>query len=540
MGPSRADPRTGQILDADILFDDAFVRAWMYEFDVYGPTAMAEVKGPAFEEWMSAHPELVPAFLNEQLAAEKQDPERQSWAEVERELRDQGRCTCRYAAGMQRQLALAHHTLIATGIGEKKLPERIIGEAIKEIVTHEVGHTLGLRHNFKGSSWLTLDEIMRRRAETDEPTTASIMDYTPLLFFSGDDLEHVRHFITPTIGPYDDWAIEYGYATEKGKSEEELLKGIASRCTERALQYATDEDTRWVYSPDPLVNRYDLSDDPIAYAKARIALVDELMSNITEWALQDGEPRYHLTRAFNVLWSERISNLDYVSRLVGGQYFYRDNEGDPDARPPFVLVEPEKQRAALEYLGETVFTDEFFRVDPDLLNMLAPSRWSHWGSRTSSRLDYAIHENIRAMQTMSLLNLTAPAVLQRIYDGELKTDADDKFTAAELFTTLSESIWPQLDGRQRGSFTDTNPLISSIERNLQQAYLFIMLSSVQSRPGAAMSADLQSMMRLSLRELSEKIAETLANNEVDFASRAHLVECKSRIDRVLDATYQAR
>ena len=540
MGPSRADPRTGQILDADILFDDAFVRAWMYEFDVYGPTAMADVKGPGFREWMDEHPELVPAFLSEQFAAEEQDPEWQSREWLEHEMHDHGRCTCSYAAGMQRQLALAHHTLIATGYGQKKLPERIIGEAIQEIVTHEVGHTLGLRHNFKGSSWLTLDEIMRRRAETDEPTTASIMDYTPLLFFAGDDIEHVRHFTTPTIGPYDDWAIEYGYATEKGKSEAEMLKEIASRCTERELQYATDEDTQWVNSPDPLVNRYDLSDDPIAYAKSRIELVDKLMSNITEWALQDGQPRYHLTRAFNVLWSERINNLDYVSRLVGGQYFYRDNQGDPGARPPFVLVEPEKQRAALKYLGETVFTDGFFRVDPDLLNMLAPSRWSHWGSRTPSRLDFAIHENIRAMQTMSLLNLTAPVVLQRIYDAELKTNGDDKFTAAELITTLSDTVWPQLDGKRRGPFTDANPLISSIERNLQQAYLFIILSSANARPGSTMSADLQSMIRLSLRELSGKIEKTLGDSEVDFASRAHLVECKSRIDRTLDATYQAR
>ena len=540
-GPSRADPRTGQILDADIIFDDSFVRAWMYRFDVFGPSAMAEIKGPGFERWLAANPDLVPPFLKEQLAAEARDPERQRWAALEQKLQEQGQCTCRYGAGMQQQLALAFYAGIATGAGSKKLPERLIGEAIQEIVTHEIGHTLGLRHNFKASSWLSLDEIIRRRNETDEPTTASVMDYNPLLFFPGDEVEKVRHFISPTIGPYDEWAIEYGYGVPpQGKSDQDYLKEITSRCAQLPLQYATDEDTMWVYSPDPLSNRYDLSSDPIRYAQARTTLVEKLMGNVTEWALQPGEPRYYLTRAFNVLWAERLRNLDYVTRLVGGQHFYRDQQGDPDARPPFVLVEPARQRAGLKYLGETVFSDAFFRVSPDVLNMLAPSRWWHWGSEPSERMDYPIHDNIRAMQTWTLINLLAPPVLQRVYDAELKSNAEDKFTAAELIATLNNLVWPQVDTKAGGTYSDAKPLISSIERNLQRAHLFILLSSAQAMPGQTMNADLQSLLRLALRELSDQIGNTLENAKPDFASRAHLVECKSRIDRVLEAQFEAR
>lgn len=539
MGPSRADPRTGQILDADIIFDDSFVRAWMYQFDLYGPSAMSDALGPGFTQWLAAQPEVVPHFLKEQLARERQDPQLQATLEMEEHLHRLGRCTCSYARGMQQQLALLQYAAIATGSGAKRLPERLIGEAIREVVTHEVGHTLGLRHNFKASSWLTLEEIKRRRDHTDEPTTASVMDYNPLLFFAGDQVDKLRHLITPTLGPYDEWAIEYGYVVPKGK-EEDALRDIAKRGTERALNYGTDEDTMWVMSPDPLTNRYDMGDEPVKYAEARIALADGLLTNILEWAMQPGEPRYYLTRAFNTLWSERTRNLQYVARMVSGQYFNRDHHDDPDARPAFVLVEPERQRAALKYLSETVFNDEFFKVDPALLNLLAPTRWGHWGSDAPARLDFPVHDNIRALQVSSLLTVSAPPVLQRLYDAELKSAAADKFTVAELIATLRDQIWRQLAHGGGGPYTDARPYLSSVARNLQRLHLDVLLNSVQARPGETVSADVQAMMRLAVSELRDKIVERMKDTKLDFASRAHLSECSSRIERVLNAQFQAR
>ena len=543
MGPSRVDPRTGQILDADILFDDAFLRATMFEFNMFGPQAMSEMNGPGFDRWSREQGELVPpiaapAVENENDGAE--GPDGETWAALEEELHERGRCTCSYARGMQEQLAFLYNALLAEGFGPKKIPERLIGEALRETVTHEVGHTLGLRHNFKGSAWLSLKDILQRRSQTDEPTSASIMDYNPLLFFAGDEVEKVRHFTTPTIGPYDEWAIAYGYSVPGDKPEKDMLAEIAGRCAEPALQYATDEDTMWVFSPDPLVNRFDLSSSPIDFARSRVALTDKLLSNVTDWAVQDGEPMYFLTRAFNVLWFERVRTLDDVARLVGGQYFNRANRGDADAKPPFVLVEPAKQRAALQYLNETIFNDSFFPLKPDLLNRLAPSRWSHWGVTLPLRLDYPIHDRIRSEQESTLLTLMAPPVLERIYDAELKSDAPDKFTAAELITTLRDQIWHQLDDAPHGPSTDAAPLISSIARNLQREHLAILLAAARGQPGSLMPQDLHAMVCQALRELSGKIGRTLDQGGVDFASRAHLVESKSRIDRVLDAQFQAR
>ncbi len=539
--PSRVDPRTGQILDSDIIFDDSFARAWMYDFDLYGPTAMARFKGPDFQRWLEENPELAEGLWPAGAAsAPGFDGDAQMWSALEQKLHEEGTCTCQYAWGMQHELAVVQHAMIATGTGPKKLPERFIGGAIRQIVTHEVGHSLGLRHNFQGSYWLSMDEIKQRRNETDEPTTASIMDYTPLLFFADDEVETVRHFVTPTIGPYDHWAIEYGYASPQGQSEEDMLQAMARRGAEPALNYATDEDTRWIYSPDPRVNRYDLSSNPIDYARARIALTDKLLGSITEWALQDGEPRHYLTRAFENIFFERIRSLSYVPRIVTGQYFNRDHHGDPGARPAFELLDPALPRQALAFLGETAFNAEFFHVDPATLNMLAPTRWTHWGSDAPTRLDYPIRDRIQIAQVSTLMNLLAAPALQRVYDAELRSTAEDKFTAAEMVRTVRDTVWKELDGSAPGPFTDAQPFIGSLERNLQRDHLFAMLSYLRGRPGATVSKDLHAILALAMRELHEKIAHNLDSRELDFASRAHLEECRSRIERTLTAQFQAQ
>ncbi|HUU96110.1 MAG TPA: zinc-dependent metalloprotease [Phycisphaerae bacterium] len=490
---------------------------------------------------MDQHPELLPRFLSEPVDEPADEPAALRQI-AEAKLRASGRHVCSYAFGLQQQLAFVHNALLATGSG-KKTPEHFVGEAIREAVTHEVGHTLGLRHNFKASSWLTLEEIRRRRNEGDEPTSASVMDYNPLLFFAGDDPEKVRHFVTPTIGPWDYWVIEYGHRVpEKGKSEKEMLEEVASRCAEKGLDYATDEDTMWVFSPDPLTNRYDNSSDLVAWARSRIELCDRLTENIADWAIRKGESRYHVRQAFDQVWFEKGRNFEYVTRLVGGQYFHRDHKGDPDARPPFVLVDAETQRAALNLLKETLLTDTFFKFDPALLNQLAPSRWSHWGSRTSLELDYPIHDRIVGLQLVGLFDLLTPPVLQRVYDAELKSDDPNRFTAAELIRTLRDHIWSSAYEVGEGPYTDAKPFISSITRNLQQGYLDLMLIHAQARLGANFSLDLYVMIRSSLRELSDRIGQTLerAGSKLDFASRGHLVECKSRIDRVLEAQFSAR
>jgi hypothetical protein len=189
---------------------------------------------------------------------------------------------------------------------------------------------------------------------------------------------------SPTVGPYDLWAIEYGYkqpGREDG-DEKQMLAKIGSQGTKRENAYATDEDTMGLTSPDPTSNRWDMSDDPIAWSKMRIELADTLLKDIRKWAVKNDEPNHYLKETFATLMSEKSRNLLYVSRLVGGQMYSRNRAGDPEAKPALTLLDPKRQRAALAALSETVFRDDFFLADADLYNQLGSSRWMDWASST--------------------------------------------------------------------------------------------------------------------------------------------------------------
>ncbi len=543
MGPSRADPRTGQLLDADIIFDDSMVRFYMQDNDILGPHALSSNLGDQVVSFFRENPAFLPAGV--ELPPEDREllkpvsPAAETTVATHLDMHniagDARQCTL--GTGLRQQLAFAQ--LAAAASGTKKLPDRIIGEIIKDIVTHEVGHTLGLRHNFKGSSWLGIDEIKKRRDAGDEPTWSSVMDYNAYLYFPGDKIEKVRHLTSPTIGPYDYWAIEYGYSTPAaGKNEADHLASIAGKTNTRELAYATDEDVEGFASPDPSANRFDMGSDPVQWAKTRIELADELLKSVNDWGMKKDEPNYYFRNVYSTLVFERVRYIPFVAREVTGIYESRSRAGDANAPAPFTLIPPDKQRAALKFIGDTLFSESFFQADPDLLNKLGADRWLDWASNPAARTDYPVHAAVLSMQAGTLAALTNQVALQRVYDSEAKSNADDKFTAAELISTLRDSIWSELDDPAKTGGTDAKPMIGSFRRNLQQQYLQNMLSIAELKASIGVSPDVQNMIRYSLRELSTKISKTLdAKDKIDFATRAHLNEAKVRIDRVLDAPF---
>jgi hypothetical protein len=556
---SRTDPRTGQVLNAEIAFDDSMLRIYNEEFDVFGPGPAAATLGADVMSFLEQNPGFIP--MGQTLSQVKQTADRMNgpFAMDERNVPEGARpekpaaglrrmAMCNYAAGMQRELEMGNVLAGATG---RKIPERMVGEVIRMIITHEVGHTLGLRHNFKASSWLSIEEIKHRRDTSDDPTTASVMDYNPNLYFAGDDIEKVRHFCTPGIGPYDYWAIEYGYRTPgpQDGGEQQLLYKIASQCTQKENAYATDEDTTML-SPDPLTNRFDMGSDSLAWAKARLELCDAILKDIHKWGEKKAQPRHYLLESYAMVMGEKARNMLYVSRVPGGEYFNRNRIGDPDAKPPIVLVDPKQQRAAIKLLGETIFSDSYFTSDPELLNELVPSR--DWGldglGDVFVRVDFPVHQAISNLQAYALMNLCTPYVLQRVYDAQLKTKSDDKFTSAELLTSVRDVIWSELGITSSDrKYTDAKPMISSIRRNLQRQHLAYLLAAASTRIGGMMSPDLQSMVRYTLRDLGDRINELLAKAkqpdgdiQLDFATRAHLIECRDLIDKALDVQHVKR
>jgi hypothetical protein len=516
MGPSRVNPTNGQILDADIIFDADFLQAWKQEYETFTPQSIAQMTGgpldiQSFEE----------AFR------------------LQRHDHSSPHCQhCELSMGRSRDFAFGFTAIMAKegeGVNKEAERERLIVQGLKEVTMHEVGHTLGLRHNFKSSAMLALEDIHNPEKTRETGLTGSVMDYSPANI-APKGVKQGDYFST-TIGPYDKWAIEYGYKPiAAGSPEGELteLKKIAARSGESNLMYSTDEDTRGI-DPDPLSNRWDLGKDTLEYAKMRTKLIGDLWPTILERSVKEGEGFQQARRTFGVLLAQYGQSVYFASRNVGGVYVSRSHKGDKEAPPPFKVVEPQRQRDALSLLEEKVFSDKPFQFPPELLNYLAATRWDHWGSRPPLRVDYPVHETIAMWQERILTQLLSPLTLQRLYDSELKVAADqDAFTCAELIRRLTAVIFAEAEKMEGGQYTERKPAVSSLRRNLQRSYLQRL--SLIAMGNSSAPADVQAVAFAELKSLKDKIDKQLASNvQFDTYTKAHLQESSNRIAKVLDA-----
>ena len=508
IGPSRVNPLTGQILDADILISDVFIRSWQRQYKTY------------FDE----------------LAHERDHP-----------MDHTSHFQCQLASGLTRQMGFMASVLQARGLtGEDgELPEEFIGEALKTLTMHEVGHTLGLRHNFKSSTIYSLDDL---NDKTDEATVGSVMDYWGVNV--APEGKEQGHYYTPTVGPWDYWVVEYAYkpiAASNPEGELEALGKIASRVATPELSYGTDGD---VYSYqyrnlDPLVNVWDLGADPLEFAKQRREIVVNLWDKIADKVTKEGMGYQRVRQAFGRLLGEHANAMYFASRYIGGQYHHRDHRGDENGRLPFVPVPAAKQREALQFLKEHALSDKAFDFSADLLNSLAVTRWSDWGSSSgsSTRLDYPVHQIILSNQTFILGRLLYPNVLARIQDTELKfPKGEDVFTLPELFSGITDAVWVELDqnvGEKQWSNTDA--FISSFRRGLQREHLKQLIKLVLEADNGT-PEDARSLARLHLEEINTQIQGVLQNAQgrLDDYSLAHLQESQVRVAKALDASFQVQ
>ena len=510
MGPSRVNPTTGQILDADIIFDADFLQYWRMEYETYTPDSMAAITG--------RHADNDPRLV---------------LLPSDRRRHDGGCDQCR---GLASQFAFGAILLEAKdGEASKADLEQMVLQGLKETVMHEVGHTLGLRHNFKASSYLTLEELADPAKTAKTGLAASVMDYLPVNYAAKDQPQ--GDYFSQTIGPYDYWVIEYGYKPFSSSSQATELKKIASRSSEPALAYATDSDVRG-YDPDPLVNRFDLGKDPIAYARQRTDLIDDLFDNLIEQMTEEGEGYQRVRRAFNILLSMKGSAMHFAGRFIGGLYTHRDHRGDPNARPPFVVVEPKKQREALSLLEKEVFAPDAYDFPPNLYNHLAPSKWNHWGVDHLPRADYPVHEIILNWQDQILSQLLSSTTLDRLLDSELKVPAGkDAFTAAELLERLTASIFQETEKLNAGKFTNRKPAILSLRRSLQRKYLERLANLAMGNTSAP--DDCQAVAYLEMDALEARIRRVLSGKaQLDTYTKAHLTESAERIRKVREAKFQ--
>lgn len=378
--------------------------------------------------------------------------------------------------------------------------------------------------------------------ESHPDIAGSVMDYNPLNI--APDGRSQGNWQMTTIGPYDYWAIEYGYTTTGAKSpdkEVDALRAIAARSAEPGHDYATDED---IPIGDPLTNRWDSGSDPMVYARERIELCRKLKGEIIDRVVDEGASYAAARQGVDILLGSLGRAATYAANFVGGTYFHRDHRDDPDGRDPIVVVPVEKQREALALISDNLFAPDALEMPADLLSKLAPSRWSHWGADGAygEVASYPYHDRVLSMQSWSLYRLMSPGTLRRVMDNELAIpEGEDALTIPELFQELTGSIFAELEQGPGAGHTNRKPFLTGMRRNLQREYVS-HLTDLSLRPdGGYFPRAARTQAWYELRGLEKRLGNVLDGSSganLDDYSRAHLEETHERITRALEASFQ--
>ena len=533
IGPSRKNPQTGEIYDADILVDSGWLNyfEWQYEtFVEEGQDYLAQRDGLAPSE-----PLTVQGLL---------ERAREKYGEIEPSLDRYSQHRCDFAEGLREQMAIGAVASLVRGASptKKGVPPEFIRQGMKELISHEIGHTLGLRHNFKSSAMIPLDKLNDKDYAERNGLVGSVMDYS-LINIAPEGVEQGYYF-TPTLGKWDYLAIEYGYKEfGPGGGEDEQLAAVASIASTSPYFFGTDGDAG--SDVDPLTNTRDMTDDPIGFAEQRTQVIAELFENLVDRVIEDGEGYQKVRSAFLFLLRNMQMSHYHASRFVGGFYVNRDQKGDPEESPALEVVPAAKQRESLAFVCNTAFSDDTYGFGPELISRLTPNRWDHWGSSTPSRLEIDIHQRVLTGQMRIIARLFSSRVLQRVHEGSAYFGEDeDIFTLDEIYNDVSNAIWSELgQDVDEGPWSSKKPFVSSYRRDLQRSFLKTVLLRDVLNPSSMLPQDARAVAWVTLGGLKSKIDSVLeevgdnSDTDLDALSLAHLKESQTRIAKALESAY---
>lgn len=529
-GPSRVNPLTGEILNATILVDASFVRLLRSDYRrVLQPDHMQ-------------NPTTLTAFMQNRLlcgsglevkgnAMENQEPEQDQKPFVSQLSKLAGEYDLCYGMEAANQFAfgsMAMSLLQNTPFNSDKIKD-YIHQYLRLIIAHEVGHTLGLRHNFRGSTMLSPEEMNNTEITHKKGMVSSVMDYIPPNI-APPGIKQGDYFPLK-VGLYDEWAIQYGYTPippESHTTEKQFLENIAQQSYKPELSYSTDED---IYDLDPTADAWDGSNNVLQYSQWQLDNSRMMWDRLNTNYLVSGESYSDVSEGFGTVLGNYFQNVYYATKYIGGQSFYRVHAGDSHGQLPFQPIPVEKERQALAMLQKYVFAEDAFNFSPELLNKLAPSRWRHWGSNPKTgRLDYPIHDLVLFVQKLVLWDLLSGNRLSRLEDIELKSQPGQALTLPELFNTLQSGIWTEVLQSKGKSIT-----ISSLRRGLQRQYLDILTDMVLGKQ--SVPEDARALALYKLKQLNEKLNNVHSDDEY---TQAHLLETHDRIQKVLSAPLQGK
>ena len=492
-GPSFVNPRTGEILGADIMLEYGGMVGRLWRAEVFSKAGMIE--DAMDEEYAELDAELEHRSSREVLAEQMS--------------------RCHAGTIMGRNSLLATAAMRAYNFTDDEHAE-FVRQTLHRLVLHEVGHTLGMSHNMHASTMLSPDELKDPDVVAVNGMCNSVMEY-PAINFARNPEEQTL-FYDDSPGPYDKWVIEYGYSAglEDPQAEEQRLAAILERSTDPLLQFGNDADdmrgTGRGINPD--VNIYDLSSDPVAYASERCDLVNDLLPSLVENFAPGVDSHQEVLRAYYALTGEYATQLRVMTRQIGGVRYNRATPAQLDGTPPFTPVSEADQKAAMAALRTYAFAPDAFEAQANVLAYLQSQRrgFGFFGRNEDPR----IHARVAGAQFGALAQLVHPNVLMRILDSGLYGNTYD---LAEYMEDLTDAVCK----------ADHRTSVNTYRQGLQLMYVRALIASLSEK--SRLNSVAQSVVLAQLRTIDRQQRDGVSP---DGMTRAHRDHVRHLIEVALD------
>jgi hypothetical protein len=408
------------------------------------------------------------------------------------------------------------------------LPDDIIGQCLRYVAAHEVGHTLGLRHNHRASSAYTVEQLRDSKFCEKNGTVASIMAYGRFNYVAQPE-DNVK-WLLPKVGPYDHFAIEWGYKPIPGAASAQAERPVLDQWAARQM------DEPWLRfggedgpaSVDPTVKTENIGSDALLATALGLKNLDRVVELLVPATTRLGEDYSLLQDTYKTILTHRRNWFSSVALLVGGVMETRSLGGR--GGESFTRVPRSKQQEAVKFLLENAFTTPRNLLQPNIIN-----RFKYFG----------VADEVMNQQRSLLQNLLGARRFKLLMDAEVLAP-EQSYTAMQFLTDVQEGIWSELKGEK--------PAVDVLRRSLQRAYLDHIKNELNpkeaaaappvTRPGrpdddlgpllaTSKGTDFRAVARAALRELAERLDAALARTQ-DAMTRVHLQDCRREVELILN------
>lgn len=385
-----------------------------------------------------------------------------------------------------------------------KFDDELMGELIRFVSSHEIGHTLGLRHNFGSSSQTPVDSLRNIAYLRKHGHTASIMDYARFNYVAQPEDNIPQELLFPRIGEYDKWAIEWGYKFIDAKTPEEdkkiMGKLITNRLAANNLLWFGDGETR---QNDPRCQTEDLGDDAAKANTYGIKNLKRVMANLATWSYEENGQQQQLKAMFTQVEQQYHRYLVHVAKNIASiNYTIRE---DGDARPAYVPTPKAKQVAAVEFFNREVFTTPAWLRDPKVIDKIkAPDELN----------------GVEEMQVNGVNSLLDSKRLNYLMVLERRFGTDKTLGIEQYMSLLRKGIWSDLNS---GSVK-----IDAYHRNMQKAYVGALYRITREVKADISESEASGIASAEIRTVTAMIKKAIPQ-ATDALTKAHLMSLEEKI-----------